>query len=107
MLNKVMLVLGTLLLTACVTTTEKPAASNNPTTVPATAAQAVKQSTPTDVTVVTDSGCRPDLKGNTEVIEVRPRMHTVGGELAGFDPCNESVRFAMPANITKIGRAHV
>lgn len=99
---KLMLVFSTLLLSACVATTEKQTSVSETTPPTPTTAQG---SNPASVSVPSKSdevsGCRPDRKGSVEVIQVRPRMHTVGGELAGFNPCDNSVRFAMPANNTK------
>jgi len=99
---KLMLVCSSLLLSACVATTEKQTNVSETTPPTPTTAQGSKltsASVPSKPDEV--SGCRPDRKGSVEVIQVGPRMHTVGGELAGFNPCNRFVQFAIPANNTK------
>ena len=46
---------------------------------------------------VSPQDCRPEPKGEAALVEIRPQFFTVRGKLAGFDPCNTSVRFRRPA----------
>ena len=40
--------------------------------------------------------CRPDQQGQAQLQALRPGLQTVQGPLAGFDPCQASVRFRLP-----------
>lgn len=40
--------------------------------------------------------CRPEQQGQAQLHALRPGLHTVQGPLAGFDPCQASVRFRLP-----------
>ncbi len=40
--------------------------------------------------------CIPSAKGSAEIVEVFSGIHTVKGTLAGFDPCNKSVKLSVP-----------
>lgn len=44
----------------------------------------------------TSTQCKPHSEGATKLIEIRPRFHTVGPEVADFDPCHRSVEFEVP-----------
>jgi len=45
--------------------------------------------------------CRPDQQGQAQLQALRPGLHTVQGTLAGFDPCQASVRFRLPAGVVR------
>jgi dienelactone hydrolase len=45
--------------------------------------------------------CRPEQQGQAQLQALRPGLHTVQGPLAGFDPCQASVRFRLPQNSVK------
>jgi poly(3-hydroxybutyrate) depolymerase len=47
----------------------------------------------------TASVCKPHAEGATQLIEIRPRFHTVGPNVAEFDPCHRSVEFRVPTKL--------
>ena len=47
------------------------------------------------------SDCRPDQQGQAQLVALRQGLHTVQGTLAGFDPCQASVRFRLPPGAVK------
>ena len=40
--------------------------------------------------------CRPEQQGQAQLQALRPGLYTVQGTLAGFDPCQASLRFRLP-----------
>ncbi len=46
---------------------------------------------------ISHKDCRPEQKGSAILAELRPQIFTVRGKLSGFDPCDPSVRFRLPA----------
>ena len=47
------------------------------------------------------ASCRPDQQGQAQLQILRQGVHTVQGTLAGFDPCQASVRFRLPAGVVR------
>jgi predicted esterase len=45
--------------------------------------------------------CRLDQQGQAQLQSIRPGLFTVQGTLAGFDPCQSSVRFRLPRGVIK------
>lgn len=45
--------------------------------------------------------CLPQQQGAMNLVALRPGFHTVTGTLGGFDPCEASVRFRVPAGTGK------
>ena len=46
-----------------------------------------------------NSECKPRPDGATQLIQIRPRFHTVGPDLAEFDPCHRSVELKVPSKL--------
>ncbi len=46
---------------------------------------------------VTTSDCRPEARGQMQLVVLRGNFHTVQGQPGGFDPCEASVRYRVPA----------
>ena len=45
---------------------------------------------------ISKTECSPQSIGNATLLEVRPQMHSVEGNISGFDPCHSSVEFDIP-----------
>lgn len=45
----------------------------------------------------TPSDCHPAPENVAELVQIRPRFHTVKGPLAPFDPCHKSVQLKVPS----------
>jgi dienelactone hydrolase len=48
-----------------------------------------------------DIDCLPQARGSVELVSLRPGFYTVAGQMGGFDPCEASVKYRIPASQSK------